>query len=686
MKRRAFLATSGALAAAPANAVEPVTAEVRAWNDKPTLFVRGKPVYAAFYALTDCPGGRMSFEEWPQRNIAAFAKLGFRLFQVDLFLEQVWAKEGPVDVTLAQRQIRGVLDVAPEAAVVIRWHVNAPQWWCDQHPDELTRYANGDLETPARTQPVRLIQDDLRRLKRASLASQRWLDMASAKTEELLQALAKTPEGAALAGMHVACGVYGEWHYWGFMRNEPDVSKPMQRRFDAWRAAHGRARVPVPSLEERRVTDDGIFRDPVKREAVIDYYRCQQDVVAEDILHLCRVVRNSWPRKILTGTFYGYFFSMFDRQATGGHLCLHKLLASPDVDYLSAPQAYGSIFRDVGRSGITRSLVETIRAHGKLFLDEMDQTPSWKWQNNVDQAFQLTDVAEDIGILRRNWLESFTRGMGLWFYDFGPSNQSGWWADTRLEAEIGRIKTLLERYHSRPYQPVADVVFIFDTEVYYHTGSVQGTDWFTDSVCVNRAIADAWLSGASIETMHLADLDRVDLTRVKVIVFANTWLLTAAQRRQIRALAVRPNLHLVFPGAPGYADGERLSVEFVREVTGMDVRRQDAPFALGGDRSFRPHFTGDGDAPGLVRKNNVWFSTVPPASPSAWREVFQACGAHIYVDGDCAVHAGGGLVLIHTKDASERVVRFRNGFSRSVKLPAKSSLVFDAATGELLLS
>ncbi len=63
----------------------------------------------------------------------------------------------------------------------------------------------------------------------------------------------------------------------------------------------------------RRALDDGIFRDPSRREAVIDYYRCQQDLVAECILTLCRTVKRNWPRPILTGTFYGYFFSMFDR-------------------------------------------------------------------------------------------------------------------------------------------------------------------------------------------------------------------------------------------------------------------------------------------------------------------------------------------------------------------------------------
>jgi hypothetical protein len=83
--------------------------------------------------------------------------------------------------------------------------------------------------------------------------------MATAKTAELPQGLAKTPEGAALAGIHVACGVYGEWHQRGFMRNEPDMSAPMQKRFGG----------PVPTVAERAAVDDRIFRDSEKRKNVI---------------------------------------------------------------------------------------------------------------------------------------------------------------------------------------------------------------------------------------------------------------------------------------------------------------------------------------------------------------------------------------------------------------------------------
>ncbi len=635
LDRRAFLQACSLSVLAGAGR-KPVEARVGPWNNKPTLFVNGKPAYACFYALTDCPGGRWTWEEGPQRNLRAFAAAGFRLFQIDLFLELVWPKEGPLDLATVRRHLRGVLDACPEAAIVIRWHLNAPGWWAEKHPEEWVRFVNGDLENIERTTPVRILMDDLRRTPRVSMASEKWKAMATEKTVELLRGLAKTPEGAALAGIHVACGVYGEWHQWGFMRNEPDASAPMQKLFGG----------PVPTVAERAAVDDGFFRDPVKRKRVIEYYRCQQELVADLIIYFCGVVKKNWPRPILAGGFYGYFFSMFARQATGGHLSLQKVLAAKDLDYLSAPQAYGANYRDLGGSGITRALIESIRFHGKLFLDEMDQSPSWKWLNNVDTAFTLADVPADIAVIRRNVLESYTRGMGLWFYDFGPANNSGWWMDRRLMAEITQLKALLEKYHERPYEPAGDVLFVFDTEVYYYTGHSAETDPYTDPIAVNRTMGEAWRSGAGIETVHLADLPKMNLARFAVIVFANTWLLTAEQRRWIRNELLDKGRKVIFQGKPGYCDGERLSAAFTAELTPATKEIKGA---------------------------------------GEWREALRAAGAHIYVDGDRPVHVGGGLLLIHDKDGGAARVHLRNGSTLEVTIPPKSSLIFDARTGARLL-
>jgi len=275
-------------------------------------------------------------------------------------------------------------------------------------------------------------------------------------------------------------------------------------------------------------------------------------------------------------------------------------------------------------------------------------------------------------------LESFTRGAGLWYYDFGPANLSGWWLDDRLMAEIASLKKLLDRYHARPYTPAGDVLLVFDTEVFYYTGSVQGTDRLTDPLAANRTVTEAWAAGAAVETVHLRDLEKLDLSRFRVVVFANTWLMTAAQRRFIRERVISKGREVVFQGLPGYTDGKRFSVDFSREVTGLDLRPVSG-------LPFSPAFTLGAQPPGLSREGSVWFHTGSPALTTAqWREIFAHAGAHLYTEAGDIVHAGGGLVLIHSKTGGARTVRLRSGRSVEAAFSPNSSLIFDAATGTVV--
>ena len=86
------------------------TAEVKLHLGKPILFVNNQPQLPLFYALTHAYGGRWSWEEVPARNLHNFAQAGVRLFQVDLYLEDIWQSgRDTLDMDKARRQVRGVL-------------------------------------------------------------------------------------------------------------------------------------------------------------------------------------------------------------------------------------------------------------------------------------------------------------------------------------------------------------------------------------------------------------------------------------------------------------------------------------------------------------------------------------------------------------------------------------------------
>jgi hypothetical protein len=233
-----------------------------------------------------------------------------------------------------------------------------------KYPEENTTYSDGDSMPDLEGGFYRLLEEDAANPTRTSLASEKWREECGAAVGRFCREFSQTPEGNALAGVQVAGGVYGEWHYWGFIGHEPDASVPMLQYFRAWlrnqytndsalQKAWDDEEVTfetamVPDAAVRQHTNDGVFRDPQCEMQVVDYYRCQHECVADNIIFFARTVKENWPRPIVTGAFYGYFFSTFGRDAAGGHLEVGRLLDSADVDYLSGPAPY---YPDVGGNG-----------------------------------------------------------------------------------------------------------------------------------------------------------------------------------------------------------------------------------------------------------------------------------------------------------------------------------------------
>jgi hypothetical protein len=224
----------------------------------------------------------------------------------------------------------------------------------------------------------------------------------------------------------------------------------------------------VPGIEERNHTSDGVFRDPQKERYVMDYYEAQHKVVADDVIHFDGLVKKLWPRPIAVGNFYGYYFMTFSRQSAGGHLDVARVLRAPVVDFLAAPQSYYGPAHGMGGSGQSRALAESALLHGKLVLDEMDQFTGMRHPFDEPAPEQRAD---DVAIIRRNTLGPLVRGMGMWFYDFGPNQQTGWWAHPVYTKQARTIKRLFDERITQPLSPQADVLVVWDVATYYHVSS-----------------------------------------------------------------------------------------------------------------------------------------------------------------------------------------------------------------------
>jgi len=725
----------------------PVRAAVERHEGRAVLLINGRPTAPLIYALTDCPGARWSWEEVPSRNIALFAGHGCRLFQADIWLEQLLGSDDRLDLTLAQRQIGGVLAACPDAHVMLRVHLNPPPAWCDQHPDECVAYADTKAEPETRWGLERWVGRDNDAPVRASFYSDGWRQWATRQLARFCSGLAATPEGGAVFALQVAYGVYGEWHQFGFFCHDPDTSPAAANAFLRWArlrygdeaglaAAWNRpgatwSEVRPPDSAARERAPLAILRDPATQHDVIDYFLFLHEELADAVELMAKTVKQSWPRPVVTASFFGYFYCAFGREAAGGHLGLGRLIASPYIDCVCATPAYTPSALPIGGAGNQRGLVDVVRRAGKLWLDEMDRATSvcgCPW----DKAFTST-LPDDVAVLRRNLLQSITRGGGGWCFDFGPVagtpafarlGNIGWWDDPVLQGTWRDLRNLAESRLAHPFTRPGDVLLLHDPWSFAHTASARhdpaktvfGVMPISSVDPVSRLLTDG-----VVESLHqsglihtdalLSELPHLDLHPYRMVILATATVLDVVQRNELRSRVAQDGRHLVLLGYAGWSDGKRIGPGEAGDLSGFTTRLETKAEAtqtieldqqretLGLGRSFDVPVIdapvervvgrwADGSISAAWRSEpdaTWWTFPLPPNQPATWRALGRRAGCHVVNDHDETTLLGNGLLVVHTLTGGPRSLRPPGGPTIECELPPRSTTVFKAADGTILL-
>jgi len=700
------------------------TAEIRLLHGQPTLYVNQQPELPFLYALTHVTGGRWSWEELPAHNLRLMSEVGVRLFQVDLWLEDIWkANTKQLDMDLVRRQIRGVLDACPVGAVVVRLHVNAPFWWNQAHPAECVQYADGPVQDLPTGLPFNYEDGDVVRANRASLASLLWREEAGAKLREFCHRLAHTREGKAVIGIHISGGVYGEWHPWGFIKQEPDVSTPMQTAFRKWltnkyvsdknlqkawaNTDFTLLQATVPDTTERRCCAAGFFRDPAREQRVMDFYKCQQAVIADDIEFFCRIVKEQWGRPVLTGVFYGYMQFGLCRQAMNGHLEAQRLLQSPWIDYFAGPPSYYEPSRKVGGSGLERVPIRSMQLHGKMWFDEIDNGYlQEKKERDFVRSGPLGD-ANYLPVLQRSLWLPLVQGCGLWLYDFGPRRNTGWWDSPLYLTEIRRtLRYFRDRYGKAVQAPSgrpADALVVWDTESFYAVKNVNS------KVCekgLDAAAEALQCAGVALDHLYLFDLQKVDMNAYKAIIFMNAWQLSPQQRRFIRDSVAQNGRTLIWNYGAGYSDGAHIGQELVTQLTGIPLRTEKIsakpvwimqsdtienpepldPLLVIADREVEPlGILKESNSVVLARKtystHTAVLAGVPLQRSAVFRALLRAAGCQVWDDAPGCVFITDEHILLHTGSGGKRTLRLKDGKTVELDLAKNSTWLLDMRTG-----
>lgn len=700
--------------------------EYRIVNRKgyPELLIDGISVVPIVYALSDFPGAK-SNTVYAQRNIRNFREQGINIVSLDTDLRLGWRKGLAFDPEPLIAEISDALEANAYAKFIIRLHINAPYWWCKDNLGECVIYRKPEGDCLGLDQGedyVRLIRGDKTNELRASAASEKFLSEVCENIKIFLEALKGTPEGEALLAIQPAYGKNGEWHSFG-----PDVSLPMKEYFKKWltdkykteealKASWNDASVTFDTAEFHpecyHPGDDISMRDPRYSQNTTDSQMAYQQSNVDAIIRLCRTVKNTMPN-ILCGSFYSYIVGTGgDNMTIGGHLCVETIYNNRDViDFLAGPFCYSDNRKSDGVP-MQRTLLESHRLNGLLWLTEMDQAPV---DTDLYVGGNPDKINETLSVLQRNAIMPLLCGESFWFYDHrllpgktartsedvGPGvklnpfasniyRKKGWWDNPNIMNEIGKLRQFAEVVRERDYSVNADVLIVVDNNSYYHRANVVDGYY--------KILESFGRAGVSCNLIYACDINKCDMANYKCVIFASSFAITPSERKLYDEKT--KNTTVVYLNNHGYCDKATLSEENISAAVSMKMARrvENAMFYEDGTKEdipekmqpvFSPDAEGakvltryeDGTAAAVHKENKIYIPTVLISERMA-NYIVDVSGAHRFTVSREPVVTGFGYVMLNCQYSGKRTLTFPSGKTIEVETTDFSTMVFDIESGE----
>lgn len=528
------------------------------------LTISGEPRPPFIYRGTVDP-----LSEHGRRQIGLFRDAGVHVYCAYLPLSACWISPDRYEFGVLDDIVRAYLSADPEGYLILILRLVPPTWWMDAHEEELVRYAAGDDYDTT---------DEAGRVRRASLASRAWQRDALAVWRAAVEHLESRPWGKRVIGYQPGYGIYTEWHYFGSWHQQmPDTGSAMAAHFREWlRERYGSVErlrdawqdpaatfetAAVPGVAPRLDAGPLGLRNPADGTWVMDYYRCQQEVTADDIELFCAAAKEATGDRVLCGVFYGYFYGV-PPQTQGGHLELERLLRSPHVDYFAAPYDYSH--RLMGDDGRFRAIVDAFPLAGKVHMVEADTRTHL---HPRDEYGKLANGAESVAAIRREVATALIHSTALWWCDFGADGSGGWYDDAVLIGEVARLVKLAEERLKQPRRRTAQVALICDLQSCYSLS--DGAAMRTHLDLVDGVTTELYRTGPPFDTLLLPQLAEADLSSYRLLIFLNVLRVDSTTRRAVdRAVRGRT---VVWLWAPGITDGERFGSDLVQDLTGFRV-------------------------------------------------------------------------------------------------------------------
>ena len=643
------------------------------------------------------------------------AASGFKIFRLGWeFSYEAWHSDGSIDYSGLEQKVEELLANIPDAKIILMFRISPPSFWTERHPDELIRFADGKT-TGA---------DGVF----ASPASRVFRKDAADVVSRLVQHIETSWYGSAIIG-YMPCNLRGpEWVIPARHDCYPDYSEPMKRYFReylretyktdaALQKAWGDKSVTIAHAElpreETRKPSEGYFLSNARQD-VFDYNRAVSRANVDTIAAVLDAVHKNAPHKLRV-LYFGYLMTMdhvSKLPSISGHYDLLRLLSMDKVDIMASPASY--IWRKAGDTSSIGTVESSFAKHGVLWLQE------------ADNRTYLSAESEEMRVnfhaatsLRENWREficALLKRQAIWFYELG----GGWYDHPYFHEDFRKMLEISEECQKTAVSWQTPMAYFFDEKCFDGVALSDGRWAENRPFCLAAECQRmAALCGIPYDIFELEDIYDLDLSKYKVLFFANTWRKNDKLARFLEKNVYGAGKTVVWLYAPGY--GQKGGLAAMKALTGFTFSQMPMGtplafqtlqgravgaegtkaaevFCVAKDRDVHPMgMYADGSIAAAWkpqgRGRSVWMSTFDPTGDMLRETLVAADVVPLVKQRDRVLFDGRLLGVICVDGPGERNITIPNGFDGTVPevitgktFPcSKGHIKFDAAPGDVFL-
>lgn len=551
----------------------------------------------------------------------------------------VWVGENEYDFSAFDRQIEMFKRFAPGCKIMVMLPLDPPLWWLETHPDCYDSYwcIGG------------------------AAFNKEWIDAATNYVKAFLK-YAESKYDDDIFAYSFSSGIATEWF------DAQNYYESKGERLKAYKEYSGG--LELPTKEELCDTKGYSLREPLSKE--VAYRNFSADVIANTISYFAKLFKEETEYRKIVGIFFGYTdCPNKEYQIVSSVFRYEKVWEDKNIDMLFSPASYsyGDNSREIDGASSYQYLVDSVAVNNKLYLHEIDHRThlaAFPLETGFIPSEAYPDSFTTIEVLRRELATALCKGGSLWWFDF----YGNYYASPELEAEIKKQVEITELVVAQEHKSVSEIAVFADASSY--SLLKENLNLTVDYVRKNRN--NLHKCGAPFDYYNLSDLEKIDLSQYKMLVFLYAPKLSEKAKETLKKHSDKLK---VFIHIPDVASGEKLDFSAVEKLCGIKllekVKYENVKFS---EESFGFHTTvspifkivddeavsfayyESGDVAGAI-KDNVAYISQSDIPSSLWRFLSEKAGVHQYTDKEVPVYADSRFIACQFPEEKTDIIKLK---------------------------